>query len=170
MYSGSTAGGEAALTVFISLFFLAIIFYVFFKTIVKVIRILVSFSLRKRSKVIHLNISGGIIGNLNLGKVVGGMNANMSNLMTNGHEEVAETLKELVETLAQSSSINEHEKKDLLQKLAYVSDESVREKDERNNPVLSSVIESLDEGLSKIEALHGIWVRSKLLLTSFLCL
>lgn len=127
-------------------------------------------AVRKSRRDITLNISGGVVGNLNLGKVLGSLNSNIENLETHGNNKLAEVLSEISHCITASNTASEKVKMDLLEKLSFISSEASKEKGEQNKSVLKSVIESLDSTLSTISDIAGVWSKGKSILVGLLSL
>ena len=70
----------------------------------------------------QVNISNSTIANLNLGTVVGDLNGSIQILTTAGQTELADAVRQLTEAISASGELTH--KKDMLENLAYVSEQA----------------------------------------------
>jgi hypothetical protein len=102
----------------------------------------------KEEKNVTLNISHSTIAGLNLGTVIGDLTASVQTLDGSGQKELAERIKVLAEAIANSATVQEALRKEMLEHLSFVSSEASLPSGQRKlGPVISSVA-FLRDGLS----------------------
>jgi hypothetical protein len=104
-----------------------------------------------------INISGGIVGGVNLGTIVGDMNTAMIPLQaTAGGEEVAQALKRLTEAVAAADELGE-KRGEIIESLAVVTEEAALPPDRRKGHVVKGLLERMGPALSAVANLTQIW-------------
>ena len=88
---------------------------------------------------ITLNISQSQIAGLNVGGVVGTIQANLTSLQTSGEQKIADALKSLAEAIAGEASLDDATKRESLECVSAIGEELARPKGERRLTVLRSV-------------------------------
>jgi hypothetical protein len=94
------------------------------------------------------NISNSTIANLNLGTVLGDLNASVQNLQTHGSQQIPDTIGKLTTVINESIQIRDADRKDLLENLALVSKEVSSQPDQRRPGLLKSPLD-LSQHLSQ---------------------
>lgn len=77
----------------------------------------------------QVNISNSTIANLNLGTVFGDLNGSIQTLITTGHAQLAEALRQLTEAVTASGELVD--KKEIIENLAYVSEQAALPAEQR---------------------------------------
>jgi hypothetical protein len=109
------------------------------------------------STVNNLNISNTTIANLNLGNVVGDLNASIQQLNGEGKGELAENIKRLTEAIGGAQELSDDTRKEMLEHLSVVSEESAKPPEERKMGPLKSSIAALKSGIPVAAQLFGIY-------------
>ncbi len=111
-----------------------------------------------------INVSGGQIGSLNLGTIVGDIEVHLTSLKNQGGEELADTLRKLTEEVLASKKLNENEKLEATEQIEEITKQADLPDAGRKKGVMRSVISTLGSTLSVIEELKPLWERVVLLL------
>lgn len=117
-------------------------------------------SKRTFMKKVQINISGGQVGNLNLGKVSGDLNANLESIAQNGGDEVAMNLKELAEKILKSDSLSDGEKKSTIEEVNELTNQLSKPNEERKPVLIKSLTKSIDGILSTTKMIAPIWSKT----------
>jgi hypothetical protein len=104
------------------------------------------------------NISNSTIANLNLGTVLGDLTVSMQNLSNQGQERLAEAIGELTGAIGKSAEIQDPQRKELLEHLSVVSEETARPAEKRKMGPLRSSIAFLQNGVTAVTQLATLWV------------
>jgi hypothetical protein len=111
------------------------------------------------------NISNSTIANLNLGTVLGDLNASVQNLQTHGSQQIADTIGKLTTAISESAQIRDADRKDLLENLALVSKEVLSQPDQRRPGLLKSslgfITTSLAAAKELIPIVHDLYEKLK---------
>jgi hypothetical protein len=103
------------------------------------------------------NISNNTIANLNLGNVVGDLNSSIQQLNTEGHKELAEVVRKMTEAVASSEELQDDARKEMLEHLAVVSEESAKAPERRKMGPLKSSLAAIKTGIGVAAQLFGIY-------------
>ena len=93
-------------------------------------------------------ISNNTIANLNLGTVLGDLNASVQSLQNNGAPQIADIIQKLTSGISNSTAIKDADRKDLLENLALVSNEVSSEPDKRKPGLLKASLSFITAGLA----------------------
>lgn len=111
------------------------------------------------------NVSNSTIANLNLGTVLGDLNASVQNLQSHGSQQIADTIGKLTTAISKSMQIRDADRKDLLENLALVSKEVLSQPDQRRSGLLKSslgfVTTSLAAAKELIPLVHDLYEKLK---------
>lgn len=111
----------------------------------------------ENAKSIAIHINGGHISGLNLGHILGNVNSNLEHLNTKGDYDITKSIKELTLAISSSSLIQEELKIEFAEYLKLISEEAIKQKEERNYPVLKTIIKGLGQGLTQFANVAQIW-------------
>jgi hypothetical protein len=103
------------------------------------------------------NISNSTISNLNLGTVVGELNSSIQQLATSGRTDLADGFKRVTEAVAASSDLNDEQRKEMLEHLSVVSEETARPPDKRKLGPLKASMGAITSGLSIAAQALTVW-------------
>ncbi len=110
-------------------------------------------------------ISNSTIANLNLGTVLGDLNASVQNLQTHGSQQIADAIGKLTTAISESMQIRDADRKDLLENLALVSKEVLSQPDQRRPGLLKSslgfITTSLAAAKELIPLVHDLYEKLK---------
>ena len=109
------------------------------------------------SRNIEININGGKVSNLNLGKIIGNVNNNIEELNKSGSYDITKSIKEITEAITQASTLNDDLKLEYLEYLKLLSEEAIKPKENRNYPVIRTVLKTIGAALSNISSIEQIW-------------
>jgi hypothetical protein len=111
------------------------------------------------------NISNNIISGLNLGTVMGNLNASVQILQTHGGQEIAEAIERLTNAIGNSKEIRDEDRKELLENVAQISREASSDPDQRKPGVIKACFALLTTSLSTakelIPLLHDVYEKLK---------
>ena len=93
-------------------------------------------------------ISNSTITNLNLGTVLGDLNASVQSLQNNGAPQIADIIQKLTSGISNSTAIKDADRKDLLENLALISNEVSSEPDKRKPGLLKASLSFMTVGLA----------------------
>jgi hypothetical protein len=113
--------------------------------------------IQEEKPVTIFNISGSTIAGLNLGTVLGDLNASVQILNNQGRKEFADAIQALAEALAASADLQEAQRRELLEHLSVVSTEVTHPPETRKMGPLKSSIAALREGIAQLAQLAGLW-------------
>jgi hypothetical protein len=122
--------------------------------------------MHEQEKPMTFNISNSTIASLNLGIVLGDLNASVQTLTNHGEADLAQSIKTLAEAVATSAEVTEATRKDLLEHLALVSGEAALPPEKRKNGPLKMSIGALKTGLAGAATLVELWSKIEHLLTA----
>lgn len=103
------------------------------------------------------NISNSTIANLNLGTVVGDLSSSIQQLNNAGRKELAEEFRKMTEAIGASAELRDDARKELLEHLSVVSDESAKPPEERKMGPLKSSLVAVKSGIGVAAQLFGIY-------------
>lgn len=109
------------------------------------------------TNVTTLHISNSTIANLNLGNVVGDLNSSIQELATTGRAELAEEIRKLTDALGSSPEVGDDVRKEMLEHLSVVSEESAKPPEQRKTGPLKSSLGALKSGIGVAAQLFGIY-------------
>jgi len=115
---------------------------------------------------ITITVSGGQIGTLNLGTIVGNINNNLAALDHEGQKEVAEALKHIGEAILEDDRLDDSGKRDLTEHVQYLSEQAHKPKPERSS-IVKSALEHLEKALAVAGSAAGAWSQFGPVLLSF---
>lgn len=111
------------------------------------------------------NISNNTISGLNLGTVMGNLNASVQVLQTHGWQEIAEAIEKLTNAIGNSKEIRDEDRKELLENVAQISKEASSNPDQRKPGVIKACFALLTTSLSTakdlIPLLHDVYEKFK---------
>lgn len=108
-----------------------------------------------------INISGGQIGNLNLGEIIGDLQATLRAVTDQGGDTVAECLKQLSEAIVRSKGLEDSAKAESLDQVKEVASQAATEPAKRKKGILKSILATLKSTLSGINDIAGVWVHAE---------
>jgi hypothetical protein len=130
------------------------------------LRLEAKLGMHEQEKPMTFNISNSTIASLNLGIVLGDLNASVQTLTNHGEADLAQSIKTLAEAVATSAEVTEATRKDLLEHLALVSGEAALPPEKRKNGPLKMSIGALKTGLAGAATLVELWSKIEHLLTA----
>ncbi len=111
------------------------------------------------------NISNNTISGLNLGTVMGNLNASVQILQTHGDQEIAEAIERLTNAIGNSKEIRDEDRKELLENVAQISREASSDPAQRKPGVIKACFALLTSSLSTakelIPLLHDVYEKLK---------
>lgn len=111
----------------------------------------------KMQNSITLNITGGTVGNVNLGAVLGSLTSEINQLHEKGEEELTSAIKGLTEAIANSEDVSDSVKKETLEQIESIAKEADKPVSERKSSVAKGVLNNIKEVLSVSESLLSVW-------------
>jgi len=115
---------------------------------------------------ITVNISGGIVGALNLGTVVGDMNTAMGSLQARGGEELAQALKRLTEAVVKAEELGE-QRREIVEALALVTEQAALSPEHRKVGVVNALLTRWQPVLVAASSVAEVWTALHPLLTTW---
>jgi acyl carrier protein len=106
---------------------------------------------------VAINISGGQVGNLNLGKLRGNVKANLSSLVSQGGDEVAESFAKLLDAVQNNKSLSQTDRNASLEQIEELSRQAGLPADQRKVGIAQSLITSLTSLLGGVDSLALLW-------------
>ncbi len=110
---------------------------------------------------ISINVSGGQIGNLNLGKIIGNINTSLKSIEADAGDKVATAIKAVGDSILSSKDLSETSKKDALEQLDGLATEAKAAEPERKQGIAKSLLTSLDSLLATAGRAGEIWLKYK---------
>ncbi len=111
------------------------------------------------------NISNSTISGLNLGIVMGSLNASVQILQTHGGQQIADAIEKLTNAIGNSTEIKDTDRKELLENVAQVSKEASSHPDQRRPGVIKACLALLTTSLSTAKELiplvHDLYEKLK---------
>jgi len=105
---------------------------------------------------VTINIHHGIVGTLNLGTIIGDIQANLSTLKADGHDQVVEALKRLTEEIGDAQELGDG-RREALEQVAVISAEAEKPSEERRLGVVKALLAALRVTLSASANLIKVW-------------
>jgi hypothetical protein len=106
-------------------------------------------------QVTTLNISNSTIATLNLGTVVGDLNSSIQSLSAGGQNELAEAVRQLTEAISSSAELGC--RREMLEHVAYISEQAALPAEKRKMGPLKASIEALKAGVTIVVQLLPLW-------------
>lgn len=106
---------------------------------------------------ITVEISGGQIGALGIGRVVHGIEGNLTLIQGSEADEVRAGFKELAEAIGGDESLSAEAKKELLDYVELLTGEAAKPPDRQAKSAVKSFVASLKEGLGLAATAGGVW-------------
>ncbi len=104
----------------------------------------------------NINITNSTIGVFALQSTLNNIDVGIENLKQCGHEDLGGALSQMTEAIAKSR-LSESEKKDLLEQLELVTEETKKPQPERKSAIVKGAISYLEIGTKAISALATAW-------------
>jgi len=104
-----------------------------------------------------ITISNSMVGNLNLGTVIGNLNSSIRQLTVEGHKDLGAALSKLSEAILISDELGDSAKKELLEHAAFVSGEMTLPEEQRKMAPVRTSIEMLKSGVLVASQLVTLW-------------
>jgi hypothetical protein len=108
-------------------------------------------------KPVVLNISNSTVAALNLGTVVGDLNASVQILNNEGQKDLAQAVEKFAEEVVALAGLQDAMRKDLLEHLSFISEQLAITADRRKVGPLKSSIETLGALVKTITQLAPLW-------------
>jgi len=109
-------------------------------------------------RTIHINVSGGQIGVLNIAGTIDTIEQNLSAVNEGGGRDLVEAIKALTEAVIRSKDLNEGQKNHTLENLEFLSSEASLPAEKRSKRgVISSVIGSIRGLISTAKDISDLW-------------
>ncbi len=103
-----------------------------------------------------ININQGTVGTLNAGTIIGDIQTNLTNLKTEGHDQLAHALKRLAEAIGSAEALGDR-RRDALEQVAALSAEAEKPVDRRRLGIVKAVVNALPTALGTSADLLAIW-------------
>ena len=104
-----------------------------------------------------INVQNSHIASLNLGPVVGNINASIAVLAQQDNSDIAQAIKELTEAVSQSPELEDQDKPDLIEAVEEIARQAAQPTPERKLGVVKSLVASIHTALSAAANLSTIW-------------
>lgn len=118
-----------------------------------------SFRRPKTMKHINVNVSGGQVGNINFGKVVGSIDATVTVLNEQGKNEVVDAIRLLTESITAAATLADADKTQMLEQCEFIAKEAAKPDGERQGTIVKSVLSTLKEAMSLSTELLDVWTK-----------
>ena len=112
-----------------------------------------------------IQIDKSIVGSVNTG-VIGNLNQTMENIANNINEDLANQLSEFIKQAIESNEIEENKKEELLEKLAFLSEQIVTSPEKRKPSLIKNVISSVKDIVTSAVALEQLWQKIEPIITT----
>lgn len=103
-----------------------------------------------------ININNSTIAALNLGTVIGDINATVTSLQSQGHKDLAEAIKTLTEAIAKDEHLG-NERTGMIESLATIGEQAALPEEKRKVGVVKTLLTSLGTGLRASADVAKIW-------------
>ncbi len=110
-----------------------------------------------QSQGITITLNQSQVGTLNLGTIVGDVEAHLAAVEGPGADNVREALRSLAQAVVDDESLSGDERKDLLESLDVLAEEAGKEPERRRSAVVRSVLLSLAASLGAAGGLAEVW-------------
>lgn len=116
-----------------------------------------------------ITIQGSSIGNLNLGTIVGSIQASVTTLEKSGNQDVARAIRELVRAIETSTEFQqEQERQQAIELVGEIAKQASLPANERSaRSVIMTVVARSRALLSEVASIHEIWKKLEPLLKAF---
>jgi hypothetical protein len=119
------------------------------------------------SRPIHFEIRNSQIGSLNLGTILGGVEANLTVLESRDAEDVRQGLAELTQAALDDEDLTEAARRELIESISILSEEAGKEPEERRATVVTSVIKAVAAVTSTAAGVATVWTTVEPVLAAF---
>lgn len=106
---------------------------------------------------VTLNISGGVVQNLNLGTVVGNIEASLNVVSGPDAGEFRDAIKGLSEAIAADAELADADRRTMLQQLEALAAQGAEQPEERNQGIIAACVDSLKRGLAMAASAASAW-------------
>ena len=113
----------------------------------------------------NIQVSDSAVGAISSGDLYA-LNTSIEVIKTHGETELAISIKELSEAIINSNDIQAENQNEILKLITYLSTEASQNKEKRNNPVITTVLEKLSTVIPAASMAWSIWERIEPLLKS----
>jgi len=111
----------------------------------------------------NINISNSAVGAINTGNVKS-IDVSLTHLKQQGVDELVDLIKRFTEEILRDNKIEEKQRNELLEHVAFISEQISISKDQRKSIILKSVFSYVTSGISGIESLMNIWDKIRAIL------
>jgi hypothetical protein len=111
-------------------------------------------------------VSDSIVGSVNSGNVEK-INVAMTNISGSGNPEFANALKELTESVLQHKDISEAQRQEIIENLAFISEQAERPGSKRKYGLLRSVLTGMKHTIGVASDLAQLWTKFEPILRHF---
>lgn len=105
----------------------------------------------------HINVERSVVGSINTGNVHT-IDVNISVLKTAGSDQLGEAIKQLAEVIANEHSFSPTQKNDLLDQVAFLSEQTVAPTDKRRPGMIKSALETVGKVADTVTKVGAAWV------------
>ena len=114
----------------------------------------------------NIQVSDSIVGSVNSGNVEK-INVAMTNISGSGNPEFANALKELTESVLQHKDISEAQRQEIIENLAFISEQAERPGSKRKYGLLRSVLTGMKHTIGVASDLAQLWTKFEPILRHF---
>ena len=116
----------------------------------------------------NINVQGSVVGAVNTGQVRQ-IDVAIDHIKLGGDAALAHGLTEFARALLADTELHENDKKDILEKLSFLTTQTVAPKEQRKPGMIRSVMEGVAKAVSISAGLVTLWGELHPLLSRVLC-
>ncbi len=116
---------------------------------------------------IEINISGGIVGNLNLGTIVGDITNNLNQLYDGENVKLQQAIETIVKAVQDAEELHKSLKIELIENLRFITEQALKSEEKRSKGVLKSIMHGISKELNTVGSLASIWSVSVPIIQSY---
>lgn len=114
----------------------------------------------------NISIDRSVVGSVNTAQV-DRIDVAMSNIKNSGHDDVSAAIKVLTETIIKSSELQDKERKQLVEELAFLAEQAALPKQERQKSIIKMVLKAMPVSLAVATDLTTLWSKCEPVFTHF---
>ncbi|MEK4039698.1 hypothetical protein MHH49_19420 [Paenibacillus sp. FSL F4-0122] len=104
----------------------------------------------------NISINKSVVGSVNTGTIES-INLSMNKISNLGNEDLSHEIKIFTEAVLASEELNQEQKNDIVEQVAFVGEESAKPPQEQKNAIMGAAIKSVKETVLTVNALSTLW-------------
>jgi hypothetical protein len=106
---------------------------------------------------VQINVTGGQIGTLNLGTIIGDVENHLASVTGPESDDVRNALREIAQAVVDERELSDEERQELLEDIDLLAEEASKEPEKRRNGVVRKILSGLGTSLATAANLATVW-------------